>query len=144
MSREPVRGDSDFPGPERRRFARISNNYFLRSFRPGTAEEENRTVGIVRDINHAGLAFLTAAHYSVGEVVGLEIELLGLKNVDASQSGLLNSAAVEVQATVARIAVIEPGLNLVGVLFHPMDEEEAGLIQRAVVLEKQMDMHEKT
>ena len=119
---------------ERRRLARISNNFFLRCRRvqEELVSEDEKAVGIVRDINLAGLAFLTHQDYREGEALELEIEFVGLKFSQNPQNGLLNSAAVIVRGNVARTETLESGLYLVAAIFGPMDNEDRALMQQAV------------
>ncbi len=119
---------------EHRKFVRISNNFLVRSCKAGSFDSGDieKTAGIVRDINLAGLAFLTNEIYRQGDVLELEIEFVGLKYSQSPKNGLLNSAVILVQANAVRVENLETGLTLVAVLFEPMDDEDQVILQQAV------------
>ena len=122
-------GDFTQKEDERRKLARISNHFLLRSSRAG---DEEKIAGIVHDLNPAGVSFVTEHSYGPGETIELEIELVGLKYPSSGQNGLLNSAVVVTTATVVRTETFEIDLHLVAVYFTGLEEDGLGLIQKAV------------
>ena len=124
---------------ERRRFARISNHFFLRSSRFEADPEDEKMAGIVRDINLAGLAFLTCRAYKSGEVLELEIEFLGPRYAHPSQNGLLSNAAIVICGSVARVEPLEPSLFLTVVLFGEMEDEDRAMIRQAISYQQELE-----
>lgn len=123
------------PEEEKRRLARISNHFFVRSAPAGVADgESEKTAGIVHDIHTAGLSFVTASAYEEGQELDLEIELAGVKDASRESRGLLNLAAVSVRAEVLRTEELETGLYRVAALFENPDDEDRELIRRAISL----------
>ncbi len=125
---------------ERRKFARISNHFLVRSCKAEHASmDPEKIIGIVRDINFRGLAFLTNQDYRVNDKLELEIELVGFKGPGGTAGGLLNSAAITTQATVARTENFGPGFSLVAALFDSLEKEDEDLLARALSYQQAMD-----
>ena len=117
---------------EKRRFARISNHFFVRSVKVELAEENIKLAGIVHDISEGGLAFLTEESYVPGDLLELEIELAGIEAPDGGERGLLNSAVIVTPATVSRVGPFEFGPNIVAVSFNDLQISHRQLLLKAL------------
>ncbi len=124
------------PETEQRRLERFADNFFLRCSPAGEEEDEPKVVGIVRDINTLGLAFLTGQNYLPGDCLEIYLELTGVQRPAGEGGGLLNCAAVVTQAKVVRTEILEPGLSLVAVTFNHLDPEDRRLISLAIELSR--------
>ena len=118
---------------EKRRFERVSNQFFVRACRADQAEDPvNKAAGIVHDISEGGLSFITDQEFVPAEILELEIEMTGIRPPEDGGRGLLNSAVIVTHATVVRKGLYEFGPNIVAARFDSLDPADRKLLLEAI------------
>jgi len=96
-------------------------------------EEDEKTTGIIHDINSAGVSFLTNQPCHPGDLIYLEIEVAGCKRA-GGEAGLLNAATINSAGSIVRVVEIDPSLHLVAAAFKEISQEDLEMLQQAIAL----------